>query len=137
MKQGMVDEYRVSTYIKGGSGREDILTVPVRLAWQPGGVMTESGQPEWVARITQRNEVLAKAEWEKSAQESSAGDVIVSMVIMPLLFGLPLLAIVLCVIAFVRWKGGWRYAGRRRAPGRSSPNEFRKAPRGKREHHED
>ena len=109
--QGRVDEYRVSTYIKGSGGQEDILTVPVKLQWQPGGTMTNTGIPEWVARINQRNEALAKAEREQAATGSSAGDSILGMIIMPLLFGLPLLAIVLCALAFVRWKGGWRYAG--------------------------
>lgn len=109
---GTVDGYRVSVDTKNSGYPEDVLTVPVKLQWQPGGVMTNTGQPEWIGRINQINEALSRAERANVEMESSGfGTMLLGMVLMPLLFGIPLLALVLCVVAVIRWEGRWRYAG--------------------------
>ena len=109
---GVVDGYRVSVDTTNSGYPEDVLTVPVKLEWKPGGVITHTGQPEWINRITLLHEEMRKAEYANRQMESdSFGMMLLGMVLMPLLFGIPLLALVLCVVAVIRWQGRWRYAG--------------------------
>lgn len=104
---GMVDEYRVSYTPKDSGQPIPLLSVPVKLQWKNGGTMTDTEQPEWIARINQQGEALWKAERANAPQTS----LFVGMLIGPMLFGIPLLALFLSVMAFKRWAGGWRYAG--------------------------
>jgi hypothetical protein len=109
---GVVNEYRISADTKNSGYPEDVLTVPVHLEWKPEGIMTDSGRPEWIGRINQINEALFAAERANAAMQSSGfGTTLLGLLVIPLLFGIPLLVLALCVVAVVRWKGGWRYAG--------------------------
>lgn len=109
---GVVDEYRISVDTKNSGYPEDVLSVPVQLEWKPGGVMTNTDQPAWVGNINQIHEAMMQAERANAAMESSGAETMFfGMLIMPLLFGTPLLALLLCVIAAIRWQGRWRFAG--------------------------
>ena len=108
---GVVNEYRISADTQNSGYPTAVLTVPVTLEWKNGGVRTDTGRPEWVTRINQRNEALAKAEQVNAEMESPVLNLVLGMLIMPLLFGIPVLAIALCVVALLRWTGTWRYAG--------------------------
>ena len=109
---GVVDGYRVSVDTTNSGYPEEVLAVPVTLEWKPGGVMTNTGKPEWVDRINQLHAAMSKAERANAEMDSSGfGTMLLGMLIMPLLFGIPLLAIVLCIVAMILWKGIWRLAG--------------------------
>jgi hypothetical protein len=108
---GIVDEYQISVDTTNSGYPAKLFSIPVSLEWKHGGVITDTGQPEWVGRINQINEALGKAERANAELNSSGYNMILGMLIMPLLFGIPLLAFALCVVAFIRWTGPWRYAG--------------------------
>ena len=108
---GVVDEIRIAVDSKNSGYPENVLTVPVQLAWQPGGMVTGSGQPEWIARINQRNDELWLAEQKKAAEETSVAEKGLGSLIILILFGIPLVTLALCVLAVVRWKGIWLNAG--------------------------
>jgi len=107
---GVVDEFRVLVDTENSGYPKEVLSVPVKLKWKPGGIMTETGMPDWIGNINQRNEILMRAAQRNAGMGHSVGNMVLGMLIMPLLFGIPVLAFALSVVAFIRWPGAWRYA---------------------------
>ena len=103
---GVVDEYSVSYTPKDSGQTIPLLSVPVKLEWKNGGAMTDAG-PEWIARINKQGEAIWKAEMANAPKSSP----VIGMLIGPVLFGIPVLAIIFSVMAIKRWQGNWRYAG--------------------------
>lgn len=108
---GVVNEYRIAVDAENIGYPKDVLAVPITLEWKQGGVMTDTGRPDWVATINQRNEALWKAEQKNAEMDSPFLNLMLGLLLMPLLFGIPLLAIALSIVALVRWTGPWRHAG--------------------------
>jgi len=108
---GVVDEYRVLVDAENSGYPKEILSVPVTLEWKAGGIMTDTGMPDWIASLNQRDAALMQAAQRNAEREHPVRNTVLGLLLMPLLFGIPLLALALSVVAVIRWPGGWRYAG--------------------------
>ena len=109
--EGTVDQVRISTDTENSGYPEHVLTMLVKLAWKPDGMMTDTGQPEWIERINQRNDELWLAEQKKAAEETPVAQKGLGAMIIAILFGIPVVTLILCVLAIARWKGIWLNAG--------------------------
>jgi hypothetical protein len=107
---GIVTGYRIAADTDNSGYPKELTTLPARIEWKRGGMMTDTGPPAWIDDINRRNEALWKAEMRNSKSKSPFFDLVLGLVIVPLLFGIPLLALALSIVASIRWTGAWRYA---------------------------